>query len=384
MGRPARNHGGTGGRGCLPLPGERPNLNYHVLDDKTLQKLVQNSNQKPGRSTKLELLQNLPRYGEKPKRVQIEDPSDSVIKKPSDLVIIKEPEMGNSGKSSDCVGINDPKGDHIDKPGDSVSFNELEKVQGDKPTNNAGIKDPEMAHCVGFKKPKGIHNGRSSDSDRINEAKLLHYGRPSASISIKEPSEDDIPGDSHSINQLEKAQIDNAGIKDPVHIFNTTMQDRVLNERLEDPNRVCISDPKVVLSNRPSEVQVPQPSHSSLPEPLAPASYVFVPVGQFPHTYLPYTYFPVFQTIFPTEMPTNCEILPPSQHVVNNAHTLPYKEEKCHTTHSQYPFSIMSTPNPQMHPQQNNDQFPVLFNLGGHKAEVDSESGPCHFNSYED
>ena len=214
----------------------------------------------------------------------------------------------------------------------------------------------------------------------------MHYGRPSASISIKEPSEDDIPGDSHSINQLEKAQIDNAGIKDPVHIFNTTMQDRVLNERLEDPIRVCISDPKLVLSNRPIEVQVPQPSHSSLPEPLAPAPYVFVPVGQFPHTYLAYTYFPVFQTIFPTEMPTNCEILPPSQHVINNAHTLPYKEEKCHTipTHPHYPFSIMNNPNSQMHQQQNNDQYPVLFNLEQHESDVDSKSPPCHFNSNED
>ena len=39
MGR-ARNHGGTGGHGCVPLPGERPNYNRHVMTDKTLLSLV--------------------------------------------------------------------------------------------------------------------------------------------------------------------------------------------------------------------------------------------------------------------------------------------------------------------------------------------------------
>ena len=31
-----RNHGGTGGHGYFPLPGERPNYNHHVMDDKEL------------------------------------------------------------------------------------------------------------------------------------------------------------------------------------------------------------------------------------------------------------------------------------------------------------------------------------------------------------
>ena len=43
MGR-ARNHGGTGGHGCLPLPGERPNFNRHVMSDKDLLYLVTNKN----------------------------------------------------------------------------------------------------------------------------------------------------------------------------------------------------------------------------------------------------------------------------------------------------------------------------------------------------
>ena len=40
MGRPARNYGGTLGHGCLPLPGEAPNYNRHVLEDRKLQGLV--------------------------------------------------------------------------------------------------------------------------------------------------------------------------------------------------------------------------------------------------------------------------------------------------------------------------------------------------------
>ena len=40
MGRAARNHGGTGGHGCPPLPGERPNYNRHVMNDMTLQGLI--------------------------------------------------------------------------------------------------------------------------------------------------------------------------------------------------------------------------------------------------------------------------------------------------------------------------------------------------------
>ena len=43
MGRAARNNGGTGGHGCVPMPGERPNFNRHVLTDKALLSLVSNN-----------------------------------------------------------------------------------------------------------------------------------------------------------------------------------------------------------------------------------------------------------------------------------------------------------------------------------------------------
>ena len=42
MGRAARNNGGTGGHGCHPMPGERPNFNRHVLSDQDLKSIVTN------------------------------------------------------------------------------------------------------------------------------------------------------------------------------------------------------------------------------------------------------------------------------------------------------------------------------------------------------
>ena len=44
MGRAARNHGGTGGHGYFPLPGEKPNYNRHIIIDQTLLSLVTNKN----------------------------------------------------------------------------------------------------------------------------------------------------------------------------------------------------------------------------------------------------------------------------------------------------------------------------------------------------
>ena len=46
MGRAARNHGGTGGHGCFPMPGERPNYNLHVMKDKALLSLITNNDSK--------------------------------------------------------------------------------------------------------------------------------------------------------------------------------------------------------------------------------------------------------------------------------------------------------------------------------------------------
>ena len=56
MGRAARNHGGTGGHGYFPLPGERPNYNHHVIQDNVLFNTVKNNVKKQGESTKLKIV----------------------------------------------------------------------------------------------------------------------------------------------------------------------------------------------------------------------------------------------------------------------------------------------------------------------------------------
>ena len=68
MGRPARNHGGTGGHGCPPLPGERPNINCHVLSDKTLLTMVQDTKKRPRGTPKIEILKDFPKDGIKANR----------------------------------------------------------------------------------------------------------------------------------------------------------------------------------------------------------------------------------------------------------------------------------------------------------------------------
>ena len=56
MGRPARNFGGTGGHGCLPLPGERPNFHRHLLKDKTLTTLVKSSMKQTQKTKEVKIL----------------------------------------------------------------------------------------------------------------------------------------------------------------------------------------------------------------------------------------------------------------------------------------------------------------------------------------
>ena len=63
MGGGARNHGGTRGHGCLPLPGERANYNLHTLSDKKLSKIINCSDkvkEKQPSNQKLMLVKVLP------------------------------------------------------------------------------------------------------------------------------------------------------------------------------------------------------------------------------------------------------------------------------------------------------------------------------------
>ena len=63
MGGGARNHGGTRGHGCLPLPGERANYNLHTLSDNKLSKIINCSDkvkEKQPSNQKLRLVKVLP------------------------------------------------------------------------------------------------------------------------------------------------------------------------------------------------------------------------------------------------------------------------------------------------------------------------------------
>ena len=59
MGRAARNYGGTRGHGYFPLPGERPNVNRHVMNDSDLFRLVKSSEKKIFKSDGLKVVQQL-------------------------------------------------------------------------------------------------------------------------------------------------------------------------------------------------------------------------------------------------------------------------------------------------------------------------------------
>ena len=64
MGGAARNHGGTRGHGCSPLPGERPNVNRHTLIDSTIFYMVKNKkvgHEKQPTDQKLMIVKQLPR-----------------------------------------------------------------------------------------------------------------------------------------------------------------------------------------------------------------------------------------------------------------------------------------------------------------------------------
>ena len=56
MGRAARNHGGTGGHGYFPLPGERTNYNHHIIQDTVLFNTVKNNVKKQVESYKLNIV----------------------------------------------------------------------------------------------------------------------------------------------------------------------------------------------------------------------------------------------------------------------------------------------------------------------------------------
>ena len=150
MGRPARNHGGTGGHGCVPLPGERPNFNYHTLDDTTLQKLVQNRNKKLQRSNKIETLKDIPKSEKKQSMVKNHMPSDSVILKELKNVVLD--------RADHFVSTKEPSKNPSDSPRD-VNTKKHQKLQSDSTDDSVTLNEP--------RNPKRAQRNRSGDSATI-------------------------------------------------------------------------------------------------------------------------------------------------------------------------------------------------------------------------
>ena len=204
MGRPARNHGGTLGHGCLPLPGVRPNFNHHVLPDKTLQRLVHNTDRKPRISTKIEILKD----------------------KPCDYVSTKEPKGAQGDRQSVCGNIKEPK---RDRQGDSVSSKEPERVQRDRQGDSLSSKVPERVHSgsdstsikgpLSTKEPKGAQGDRQSLCGNIKEADRVQWDRQGDSVSSKEKER--VHGDrsAESANPVEPERVHNNNPSDSASII---------------------------------------------------------------------------------------------------------------------------------------------------------------------
>lgn len=199
MGRPARNHGGTGGRGYVPLPGERPNFNYHVLDDTKLQNLVQNRVQKIVRSTKIETLKDIPKNEKKQSRVKSHNPSDYLI-------------------------LNELKNVELDRADNSVSTKETNKNPCDstRDVNNKRLQMESTDESITMKEPKKhrrVQRDLSGDSATINESNKVQNDESTELATISQPmrNERECSGDS-------------VEIEDTTRMHRNMTSDFVLNE----------------------------------------------------------------------------------------------------------------------------------------------------------
>ena len=91
MGRAARNYGGTRGHGYFPLPGERPNINRHVMNDSVLFRFVKNSERKIQKSEGLKVVPQPQSYKVKK--------SVSEIKVPQKCKQVSAPEVSETKRS---------------------------------------------------------------------------------------------------------------------------------------------------------------------------------------------------------------------------------------------------------------------------------------------
>ena len=295
MGRPARNHGVTGGHGCHPLPGQRPNYNHHVLWDKTLQKMVKNARQEPGISTKLETLNYLPKNGEKPKRVHSDNSSDSASiiglrrvcsNRSGDSVSMKVPKRVNIDSQSDILNIKEPHGVHCDGPiikepkrihSDTHSINELSIGLCDTPITkepkiDCPYKENEEGHfdipCTKEQLMLGNY-GTPNGSETMQNPKRMESEGPEDSVSIKEPEMSQGDSQSESLHSKEShgghcgSAMGFVNIKEPERInrekqFDSSKGLRLVHSGRQDDHKLAefqVEPPSQVQSTQQSNQQ---------------------------------------------------------------------------------------------------------------------------------
>ena len=100
MGGAARNHGGTRGHGCSLVQGERPNINFHVLSDNILSKIVKSSKKGPVRNPsdkKIMCVKKLLKVQTDEKNQHEEEKLDNpTIRKQQDSRLMKPKDLGHN------------------------------------------------------------------------------------------------------------------------------------------------------------------------------------------------------------------------------------------------------------------------------------------------
>ena len=268
MGRPARNHGGTGGHGCHPSPGERPNFNQHVISDKTLQKMVKNAKQEPGRSTKLEVFKYLPKHDENPKRVHSENPSNVVSHmgprrissdRPVDSASIKVPKKVENDSQIETLSVKEPNGGHCDSPGikepshkgDQYDYPSNKKPKGG-PCDTPRSKEPKGGQCD---TPNNKENDKGHyDIPFTKEPMLGDCGTQIGSGMLTERVDSEESGDSVSIKKLQTAQrnslSDSLSIKESQGGQCSSVNIKALKSDSRERPYDSINKPRLVHSDR--------------------------------------------------------------------------------------------------------------------------------------
>lgn len=175
MGRPARNHGGTGGHGCLPLPGERPNFHRHLLKDKTLTTLVKSSQKEPKKTKKVEIV----------KPFKNDDMKTTLAKDSNNKTSLSEKELPASEKQKEHVTKEMLNLQEGTKQGLSESSKQLPKkieqssdmLMQNKPSSQESFNSEEKLSGPSASISKTLVSEPVSSSEKDSEpSKMTGYG----------------------------------------------------------------------------------------------------------------------------------------------------------------------------------------------------------------